>query len=136
MPRRGEAGGGADRGGVRHDVFAAVRDGGAGDAAASGDVSADVSAVSCGVVDRGVCPACGVRAGGGDAGDVVGAGEEAPANPWGGATLEWTCASPPPHDNFKKPPTVGDPYDHEDLVWDEGEQGYVRRKRNIEALSH
>ena len=27
-------------------------------------------------------------------------GKKAPANPWGGTTLEWTCPSPPPHDNF------------------------------------
>ena len=30
-------------------------------------------------------------------------GRRAPANPWGGSTLEWTCSSPPPHDNFDTP---------------------------------
>jgi cytochrome c oxidase subunit 1 len=53
-------------------------------------------------------------------------GKTAPANPWGGATLEWTCASPPPHDNFKSPPRVGDPYDHSNLVWDPQLEGYIR----------
>jgi cytochrome c oxidase subunit 1 len=27
-------------------------------------------------------------------------GERASANPWDATTLEWTTASPPPHDNF------------------------------------
>jgi len=35
----------------------------------------------------------------------------APANPWGAATLEWTTASPPPHDNFEAPPRGRRPYD-------------------------
>jgi cytochrome c oxidase subunit 1 len=52
-------------------------------------------------------------------------GRRAPANPWGGKSLEWQCASPPPHDNFSKQPTVGDCYDFSDVVWDEQEQGYV-----------
>ncbi len=39
-------------------------------------------------------------------------GKPAPANPWGGATLEWQCASPPPHDNFSVTPDAGDPYDY------------------------
>jgi len=51
-------------------------------------------------------------------------GKRAPANPWGGRRLEWQCASPPPHDNFSKPPTVGDCYDYSVLEWDESEQGY------------
>jgi len=54
------------------------------------------------------------------------AGKKAPANPWGAATLEWTCTSPPPHDNFKVTPTVGDPYDMSNIVWDPKENGYVR----------
>jgi cytochrome c oxidase subunit I len=37
-------------------------------------------------------------------------GRKAPANPWGGNTLEWHCASPPTHDNFATPPSVDDPY--------------------------
>ena len=34
-------------------------------------------------------------------------GRQAPANPWGGTTLEWSCSSPPPHDNFASPPSAG-----------------------------
>ncbi len=33
-------------------------------------------------------------------------GEKAPANPWGGRTLEWTVPSPPGHGNFATPPIV------------------------------
>ncbi len=51
-------------------------------------------------------------------------GAKAPANPWGGRSLEWQCASPPPHDNFSEPPHVGDCYDYSVLEWDEAEQGY------------
>jgi cytochrome c oxidase subunit 1 len=53
-------------------------------------------------------------------------GRRAARNPWGAATLEWTCTSPPPHDNFKSAPTVGDPYEHRNLKWDEAQQGYVK----------
>ena len=36
----------------------------------------------------------------------------APANPWGGCTLEWMVPSPPPLHNFVDPPQVLDyPYD-------------------------
>ena len=39
-------------------------------------------------------------------------GEKAPANPWGGRTLEWTVPSPPGHGNFATQPIVtGGPYD-------------------------
>jgi cytochrome c oxidase subunit 1 len=51
-------------------------------------------------------------------------GKRAPANPWGGATLEWHCTSPPPFYNFERPPSVGDPYDFSDLVWDAEEERY------------
>jgi cytochrome c oxidase subunit 1 len=54
-------------------------------------------------------------------------GRPAPANPWGGATLEWQTASPPPHDNFATPPPVGDPYDVEAYSFDRSVGGYVRR---------
>jgi len=38
-------------------------------------------------------------------------GEPAPANPWGGKTLEWTVPSPPPVENFPELPLVTDgPY--------------------------
>ena len=33
-------------------------------------------------------------------------GETAPANPWGGTTLEWTTSSPPPVENFVEIPKV------------------------------
>jgi len=52
-------------------------------------------------------------------------GAKAPANPWGGRSLEWQCASPPPHDNFKEQPRVGDCYDFSIVRWDESEKGYV-----------
>ncbi len=40
-------------------------------------------------------------------------GAKSPANPWQGLTLEWTTASPPPVENFERPPvlTCG-PYDY------------------------
>lgn len=41
-------------------------------------------------------------------------GQQAPANPWGGKTLEWTVPSPPPHHNFDQEPFVENgPYDYE-----------------------
>ena len=55
-------------------------------------------------------------------------GRQAPDNPWGGGSLEWQCSSPPPHDNFSEPPTVGDCYDYSMLEWDEKIQGYHRRE--------
>jgi cytochrome c oxidase subunit 1 len=54
-------------------------------------------------------------------------GRPAPANPWGGATLEWSCASPPPHDNFASPPPVHDPYDFSRLIWDESTRGWIEK---------
>jgi len=60
-------------------------------------------------------------------------GAKAPANPWGGASLEWRCASPPPHDNFPDQPVVGDCYDFDDLYWDEAEQGY-RSRTELETV--
>ena len=52
-------------------------------------------------------------------------GKKAPANPWGSATIEWECPSPPPHHNFDHPPQATDPYDMERVEWDEEVQGYV-----------
>ncbi|HQL53880.1 MAG TPA: cytochrome c oxidase subunit I [Phycisphaerae bacterium] len=57
------------------------------------------------------------------------AGRRAPANPWGGATLEWQCASPPPTQNFDTLPVAGDPYDFSDLEYDARTGGYVRVNR-------
>ena len=58
-------------------------------------------------------------------------GKKAPANPWGGSTLEWSCSSPPPHDNFKETPTVGRPYDHHGFEWDERTAGYERKEKKL-----
>ena len=55
-------------------------------------------------------------------------GRRAPANPWGGRSLEWQCTSPPPHDNFAEQPEVGDCYDFSVLRWDEATGGYVWRE--------
>jgi len=55
-------------------------------------------------------------------------GKKAPANPWGGATLEWECASPPPHDNFSTPPHVDDPYDFSKIEYDGKMGGYYKKK--------
>ena len=54
-------------------------------------------------------------------------GRRAPMNPWGGRSLEWQCASPPPYNNFDAPPTVGDCYDYSVLEWDEQDEGYKWR---------
>jgi cytochrome c oxidase subunit 1 len=53
-------------------------------------------------------------------------GKRAPKNPWGGATLEWECSSPPPHDNFASAPTVGDPYNFANIDYDPKSGGYVK----------
>lgn len=60
-------------------------------------------------------------------------GQPAPANPWGGATLEWQTSSPPPHDNFSREPVVDDPYDVERWRWDEGLGGYRRQDHPVRA---
>ncbi|MFN0092954.1 MAG: cbb3-type cytochrome c oxidase subunit I [Acidimicrobiales bacterium] len=42
---------------------------------------------------------------------AFGQGRRAAADPWGGFTLEWATASPPPHGNFIEPlPAIGSPY--------------------------
>ncbi len=49
-------------------------------------------------------------------------GKKAPANPWGGLTLEWTMPSPPPLTNFLEEPVVTHgPYDYELLEEQEDE---------------
>jgi cytochrome c oxidase subunit 1 len=53
-------------------------------------------------------------------------GRRAPANPWGGATLEWQCTSPPPTYNFETPPPVRDPYDFRNIEYDPASGGYRR----------
>ena len=40
-------------------------------------------------------------------------GKKADKNPWGAVTLEWQTPSPPPHENFDKPPVVSKgPYEY------------------------
>jgi cytochrome c oxidase subunit I len=59
-------------------------------------------------------------------------GRRAPANPWGAVTLDWQCASPPPHDNFATQPVVGDPYDVHQVVYDPESDSYVPRASRTE----
>ena len=48
-------------------------------------------------------------------------GKKAGCNPWGAATLEWKCCSPPTHHNFEVMPWVGEPYVYDDFVEAEDE---------------
>jgi len=52
-------------------------------------------------------------------------GRRAPSNPWGAATLEWKCCSPPTHHNFETMPWVGSPYVYADFVYDEDDENWV-----------
>ncbi len=52
-------------------------------------------------------------------------GKKAADNPWGAATLEWKCCSPPTQQNFEVNPWVGSPYVYDDFVYVEDEGGYV-----------
>jgi len=63
-------------------------------------------------------------------------GRRAPANPWGGATLEWETGSPPPVENFTTPPEVHDPYDYTDLEYDPAIGGYVRKRSMDRSSPH
>jgi cytochrome c oxidase subunit 1 len=54
-------------------------------------------------------------------------GKKAPANPWGGNSLEWHTPSPPPHDNFPTPPVADDPYNLNNWVYDPSIEGWVPR---------
>jgi cytochrome c oxidase subunit I len=62
-------------------------------------------------------------------------GRIAPANPWGGTTLEWACSSPPPYYNFHTPPPVNQgPYDgYENLAYDEKIGGYLPKAKKAKA---
>ena len=53
-------------------------------------------------------------------------GPKAPDNPWGAATLEWQCNSPPEHANAVATGPVGDCYDYHDLKYDDQTRGYVK----------
>ena len=49
-------------------------------------------------------------------------GEPAPADPWGGPTLEWRTPSPPPQLNFAEAPVnPGDPYDFKRIIAERGQ---------------
>jgi cytochrome c oxidase subunit I len=55
-------------------------------------------------------------------------GKPAPANPWGGNSLEWRTSSPPPHDNFPAATTLtaDDPYDFRAWTYDPASAGWVK----------
>jgi len=53
-------------------------------------------------------------------------GERVGPNPWGGSTLEWQCASPPPWYNFEKTPRVQEPYRFDNLVYKPEIRSWVR----------
>ncbi len=63
-------------------------------------------------------------------------GRGAPANPWGGNTLEWHTASPPPFDNFKVQPTVSDPYYLDQWQYDTRIGGWVLSDIPAAAPAH
>jgi cytochrome c oxidase subunit 1 len=53
---------------------------------------------------------------------------DAPANPWGSNTLEWTIPSPPTVHNFDRVPVVTEgPYEYDNWIYDENIRGYVRK---------
>jgi cytochrome c oxidase subunit 1 len=54
-------------------------------------------------------------------------GKKAPANPWGGNSLEWHTPSPPPLENFSQDVVASDPYDYTDWKYDPAIEGYVRK---------
>jgi cytochrome c oxidase subunit 1 len=53
-------------------------------------------------------------------------GKPAPANPWGGNSLEWSTPSPPPHDNFKQTPLAEDSYDYSAWTYRPSIEAWVR----------
>ena len=59
---------------------------------------------------------------------------DAPVNPWGANTLEWSLPSPPPYYNFHDTPAVTEgPYDYEHLTFDKKVGGYVRNDADSSA---
>jgi cytochrome c oxidase subunit 1 len=63
-------------------------------------------------------------------------GAKAPANPWGGATNEWQCGSPPPHNNFDNPPPVIDPYDLHLFEHDPATGEWIKTAQPREVAHH
>ena len=60
-------------------------------------------------------------------------GKRAPANPWGGVTLEWMTPSPPPEHNFEiAAPQVGDPYDMDLVEWRGEEEGFLPKNPRVD----
>ena len=62
--------------------------------------------------------------------------KKAPTNPWGAATLDFQCSSPPPLHNFEEAPTVGDPYALENFVYDPETQGFVPSSNPVAQPAH
>lgn len=62
----------------------------------------------------------------------------APANPWGGNTLEWHTPSPPPHANFEDgdEPEGVEPYDYHGWDYDPEIDGYVKKEGYVPEASH
>ncbi len=52
-------------------------------------------------------------------------GRKCSGNPWGAATLEWQCSSPPSFHNFEHRVIVSEPYDFSSVVYDESVDGYI-----------
>lgn len=56
-------------------------------------------------------------------------GKPASDNPWGGTTLEWTIASPPPVENFEEIPVVTTgPYDHSKI---HGQENQIQEAEGV-----
>jgi cytochrome c oxidase subunit I len=54
-------------------------------------------------------------------------GKKAPANPWGGNSLEWHTSSPPPTENFLTPPIADDPYNYSAWEYKGPDEGWVKK---------
>jgi len=65
-------------------------------------------------------------------------GRAAPANPWGGNSLEWHTSSPPPFDNFAVEPVADDPYRMSNWEPDPNGEGWIPSKQppELEPAAH
>ncbi|HEX8323043.1 MAG TPA: cbb3-type cytochrome c oxidase subunit I [Tepidisphaeraceae bacterium] len=68
--------------------------------------------------------------------DALRNGATAPANPYGGNTLEWMTPSPPPHDNFATTPEAADPYEMERWKQVKDEEWVLDENYDREAHAH